>query len=220
MKRHTERFPYVKLGIQEALQSVPRGLEQGSYEEADAASMCVRGRHYLLDRTKYASEAAAFKLLEVEGFRTKHRLTFCTQLKGSFYNRARATGMQRLGRSGGGFMFVMHFDMHPSHTSMYFEVGQARLRSDEGWARCWERFLKMSDADKNKRLKLISSVQAASWIAKTAMGPPRPALIGTKLLCSYSQTEDLLECSCDVNSSLPAAAILQVALNPERSRNH
>eukprot|EP00802_Teleaulax_amphioxeia_P028315 Tamp_29964.p1 GENE.Tamp_29964~~Tamp_29964.p1 ORF type:complete len:152 (+),score=31.26 Tamp_29964:243-698(+) len=104
----------------------------------------------------------------------------------------------------------MHFDMHPFHTALNFVLLPDRLQSDLALAKCWERFLKMDDAGKNKRIKLICSVHTASWVAQKAMGPPRPALIGTKLDCQYRQSDDLLECTCDVNSSIAAAAILQV----------
>ncbi|KAJ1492096.1 hypothetical protein T484DRAFT_1772205 [Baffinella frigidus] len=37
-----------------------------------------------------------------------------------------------------------------------------------------------------------------------------PALIGNKLSCYYRQTPDLLECTCDVTSSMAAATIVSV----------
>lgn len=75
---------------------------------------------------------------------------------------------------------------------------------DKPFQRTWERFLKGDDAYKNARLKLITSVVDASWLVKKTIGKPVPALIGNKLTCHWRQTEDLLECTCDVNSSMAA----------------
>lgn len=75
---------------------------------------------------------------------------------------------------------------------------------DPAFANCFKRFLEGDDAYKNARLKLITSVVDASWIVKKTIGKPVPALIGNKLTCHYRQTEDMIECTCDVNSSMAA----------------
>jgi hypothetical protein len=57
-------------------------------------------------------------------------------------------------------------------------------------------------------LKLITSVVDASWIVRKTIGKPVPALIGNKLACHYRQTDDMIECTCDVNSSMAAKVSL------------
>lgn len=78
------------------------------------------------------------------------------------------------------------------------------LEQDTAFANCFNRFLQGDEAYKNGRLKLITSVVDASWIVKRTIGKPVPALIGNKLMCHYRQTEDMIECTCDVNSSMAA----------------
>jgi hypothetical protein len=96
------------------------------------------------------------------------------------------------------------------HTVMVFELDKASLTNDKPFATAFERFLAGDDAYKNKRIKLLTSVVDANWMVKKAIGQPVPALIGNKLSCYYKQTEDLCECTCDVNSSMAAAAIVGV----------
>jgi hypothetical protein len=75
---------------------------------------------------------------------------------------------------------------------------------DAPFANCFRKFLAGDDAYKNQRLKLITSVVDASWIVRKTIGKPVPALIGNKLQCHYRQSEDMIECTCDVNSSMAA----------------
>jgi len=110
-----QRFPYSRTGIEPAVQSVPRGLDANSWEEAEANTMPVRGAQYLKDKVKFPSLPAAFKLVEIEGFSTRTKTHFSTELASSFYNRSRAAGSKA-------FLLVVHFDLHPEHTAMVFEV--------------------------------------------------------------------------------------------------
>merc|ERR1712216_1120655 len=94
---------------------------------------------------------------------------------------------------------------------------QSRLRASQQAGRvdftpsCQTRTTSERDgAYKNKRIKLLTAVIDANWMVKKAVGNPVPALIGNKLACYYRQTEDMCECTCDVNSSMAAAAIVGV----------
>mmetsp|Transcript_6061 Transcript_6061/g.11729 ORF Transcript_6061/g.11729 Transcript_6061/m.11729 type:complete len:262 (+) Transcript_6061:263-1048(+) len=183
--------------------SMEMNKEEQSNSTVDATTFQVRGPNYLADKIKVASAPAAFDLVEVSGFSTEDKCMFTTERHDSYYKRARALDKKE-------FLFVMHFDLNPMHVVMVYELHGDALEKDKPFAQTFKRFLAGDDQYKNERLKLITSVVDASWIVKKTIGKPVPALIGNKLTCHYRQTEDMLECTCDVNSSMAAKAILGV----------
>lgn len=198
-----DSFPCLRFGIPPAGSSIPRGAGNTSWDYVDATQHSVRGDQYLSDKKKYPSKPAVFQLVEVAGFSTKEPCRFYSELQESFYQRARKAGRNV-------FIFIMHFDLRPMHTVMVFELDKDALANDKPFATTFQRFLQGDDAYKNKRIKLLTSVVDANWMVKKAIGQPVPALIGNKLSCYYRQTADLCECTCDVNSSMAAAAIVGV----------
>ena len=196
-------FPCLQHGVPPVEISIPRGLHSTSWDYVDATQHVVRGANYLADKKKYPSKPAAFKLVEVAGFSTDGPCRFYSELQDSYYSRAREAGRDV-------FLFIMHFDLRPMHTVMVFELDKVALQEDKPFANAFQRFLQGDDAYKNKRIKLLTSVVDANWMVKKAIGQPVPALIGNKLSCYYRQADDLCECTCDVNSSMAAAAIVGV----------
>jgi len=196
-------FPCLHHGIQPSNISIPKGLGGTSWDYVDATQHAVRGANYLVDKKKYPSQPAAFTLVEVAGFSTDGPCRFYSELPDSYYHRAREAGRNV-------FVFIMHFDLRPMHTVMIFEMDKGVLQEDKPFSTAFQRFLQGDDAYKNHRIKLLTSVVDASWLVKKAVGQPVPALIGNKLSCYYRQTDDLCECTCDVNSSMAAAAIVGV----------
>ena len=177
--------------------------DENGWDYVDATNFLVRGKGYLADKVKIPSLPAAFELAEFSGFASAERVKFTTERPDSYYSRARAAGRKQ-------YLFVMHFDLNPMHVAISFELLGDALEADPAFATCWKRFLSGDDDYKNKRIKLITSIVEASWIVRKTVGKPVPALIGNKLKCHWLQTEDLLECTCDVTSSIAAAAILSV----------
>jgi hypothetical protein len=104
----------------------------------------------------------------------------------------------------------MHFDLSHTHVVLSFELIEEVMLSDPAFATCWTKFLQGNDEYKSQRLKLITSVVDASWLVRKAVGKPVPVLIGNKLKTHWKQTENSLECTCDVTSSMAATAILSV----------
>ena len=198
-----DSYPCLNFGIPPVDISIPRGTGGTMWDFVDATQHDVRGPQYLTDKKKYPSKPAAFNLVEVAGFSTNGPCRFYSELKDSYYQRARAAGRNV-------FIFIMHFDLRPMHTVMVFELDKDALGNDKPFATVFKRFLEGDDAYKNKRIKLITAVVDANWMVKKAIGSPVPALIGNKLSCYYRQTGDLLECTCDVNSSMAASAIVKV----------
>mmetsp|Transcript_25114 Transcript_25114/g.63390 ORF Transcript_25114/g.63390 Transcript_25114/m.63390 type:complete len:255 (+) Transcript_25114:276-1040(+) len=186
-----------------AVHSMQMDKEEQSYSTVDSTTFNVRGPNYLEDRVKIASAPAAFDLVEVSGFSTEGKCMFSSARSDSYYARARAAGKKE-------FLFIMHFDLNPMHVVMVYELNGDAMEKDTNFANCFKRFLEGDDDYKNQRLKLITSVVDANWIVKKTIGKPVPALIGNKLQCHYRQSDDLLECTCDVNSSMAAKAILGV----------
>jgi len=200
-KQATE--PKIKHDVPNAIHTLHLGGQNQSWDYVNATNFVVRGPAYLSDRKKIPSLPAAFELVEVSGFSSHEKCRFSTERPDSFYGRARAMGRKN-------FLFVMHFDLNPMHTVMTYELNSQALEDDPAFSRTFKRFLEGDDAYKNKRLKLITSVVDANWVVRKTIGKPVPALIGNKLSCYYRQTDDLIECTCDVNSSVAASAILAV----------
>jgi hypothetical protein len=206
--------PYVKPTKGSVTLKVPHGVppvfhtlhlhdDENGWDYVDATEFNVRGKGYLTDKIKVASLPSAFELAEFSGFSSVERVRFSSDRPDSYYSRARAAGRKH-------FIFVMHFDLNPMHVAISFELLGDAMDKDSAFETCWKRFLSGDDEYKNKRIKLITSIVEASWIVRRTVGKPVPALIGNKLKCHWRQTEDLLECTCDVTSSMAAAAILSV----------
>ena len=206
-KTDPEAFPCLKYGISPVGITCARGPLETGFDFPDHAEHPVRGPKYLVDKVKIPSQPFAFNLVEVAGFQTHPGETcrFSADLEDSYYQRARKAGRNV-------FVFVMHFDLNPMHVVMVFELNENSLEKDLPFKTCFQRFLEGDDAYKNKRIKLLTSAVEANWIVKKAIGKPVPALIGNKLTCHYKQTADLCECSCDVNSSMAASAIVGVSV--------
>ena len=67
------------------------------------------------------------------------------------------------------------------------------------------------DAYKNSRIKLVTSIIDGGWLVRRAVGRPVQAYIGKTIPCSWKQSGDMLECTCDVASSFAMRMILRVA---------
>lgn len=197
------KVPRIDTGVPPANHTLRLGGETSSYDYVDARHFVVRGPNYLKDKKKQPSKPSAFELVEVSGFSSTEKTRFTTERTDSYYSRARASGRKN-------FIFVMHFDLNPMHTVMTYEMNPKALEEDPAFAKTFKRWLEGDDAYKNRRIKLITSVVDANWVVRKTIGKPVPALIGNKLTCYYRQTEDMIECTCDVNSSVAAAAILTV----------
>jgi hypothetical protein len=195
--------PRIEHGVPPVFHTLHLHDDENGWDYVDASCFQVRGKGYLEDKIKIPSLPAAFELAEFSGFASHERVRFSSERPDSYYSRARAAGRKN-------FIFVMHFDLNPMHVSISFELHGDAMETDPAFATCWKRFLSGDDDYKNKRIKLITSIVEASWIVRKTVGKPVPALIGNKLKCHWLQTEDLLECSCDVTSSMAAAAILSV----------
>ena len=195
--------PRVNHGVPAAVHSLILHDDENGWDYIDATQYNVRGKSYLSDKKKIPSEASAFETVEFSGFTTVNKTRFLSEQPYSYYARARAIGRKN-------FVFIMHFDLNPMHVALTFELNGDALEKDIAFSTCWKRFLQGDDSYKNKRIKLITSVVEANWMVRKAVGKPVPALIGNKLKCHWRQTDDVLECTCDVNSSMAAAAIVSV----------
>ncbi len=185
----------------------PFSLQQNGticgWDSIDASNFNIRGKDYLQDKIKAPSSSSAFRLVDFSGFSSVDKQPFSTDLQDSFLARARASGQT-------GFIFTMHFDLSHTHVVISFELIEEVMHSDPAFATCWTKFLQGNDEYKSQRLKLITSVVDASWIVRKAIGKPVPVLLGNKLKTYWKQTENSLECTCDVTSSMAATAILSV----------
>ncbi|EKX49469.1 hypothetical protein GUITHDRAFT_47973, partial [Guillardia theta CCMP2712] len=176
------------------------------WQVSDVTKTEVRGKNYLKDKQKIPSAASAFNLVSVHGFTSADKIRFATKdQRLQKWPRTLIPGTNRPK-----FMFVMHFDVEPQHLILAFELNEEVLETDKPFARTWKRFLEGNDAYKSERVKLITSLVQANWVVRKAVGKPVPAILGNKLTTSFYQTDDLLEATCDVTSSVFARAILSV----------
>uniref|UniRef100_A0A7S0NC99 Protein ENHANCED DISEASE RESISTANCE 2 C-terminal domain-containing protein n=1 Tax=Hanusia phi TaxID=3032 RepID=A0A7S0NC99_9CRYP len=182
------------------------GAARHNWQVSDVTKIDVRGKNYLKDRQKIPSETAAFNLVSVHGFTAADKIRFVTKdQRLKQWPRTRIPGTDKPK-----FMFVMHFDVEPQHLVLAFELNEEVLDTDKPFARTWKRFLEGNDAYKSERMKLITSLVQANWVVRKAVGKPVPAILGNKLTTCFHQTDDLLEATCDVTSSVFARAILSV----------
>jgi hypothetical protein len=195
--------PKIRHGIPPVWHTLELHDDVNGWDYVDATAFKIRGKGYLKDRKKVASMPSVFEMAEFSGYSAVERIKFATEQPDSYYARARSAGRKQ-------FMFVMHFDLNPMHAVMSFEVLGGSIKSDPAFETCWKRFLSGDDEYKNRRIKLITSIVQANWIVRKTVGKAVPALIGNKLQCHWRQTDDLLECTCDVTSSMAAAAIVSV----------
>jgi len=206
----------------------PDGAKLGShlncYSEPDASNFQVRGANYLRDRKKIPSSDFIFPIRGIDLFLTDA----CPENAGS--NGGVFGGNLREKPS-----FIINFRLPWGVLLAYFEIptrfipfiracyepgyDASTLPSLDSMSpsdRCVARFLKATDKEKDKTLKIVPIVVEGPWIVKSTVGG-KPAILGTKLPVTYvyqpaeNGKQLYLEADLDIVSSSAARGILSVA---------
>lgn len=103
-------------------------------------------------------------------------------------------------REGGDdrFFIIVHFRFAPHGFVTIYAMPKDRKQ----WPELFKTFAdkKTSDAERNKRFKIIPNVNDGPWVVRNAVGS-QPAILGKKLKTEYIVTDDYIEISVDVYSS-------------------
>ena len=162
--------------------ALPRGDHQNGWDSVDIASYSLDG----IDTSK----GCALALCEVAAFSSGVKVPFYTDLPRYTVD------------ANPHFEFVMHFDMHPMHLCMTF-VGLSFNRV--------KGFVETDDKDRNNRLQMIIKLVDGNCVVRRLLTEPFVANIGLTIPCHWKRTGNLLECTCDVASSVVMRGILSMA---------
>uniref|UniRef100_A0A7S1MCD1 Protein ENHANCED DISEASE RESISTANCE 2 C-terminal domain-containing protein n=1 Tax=Alexandrium catenella TaxID=2925 RepID=A0A7S1MCD1_ALECA len=188
-----------------------RGADQNSWDEADGASFQVRGPMYAQDRKKVYSDGALTQLALVDIFESEVDIANMTACKAAgTIRRIRRSGETRR-------LFVINFRVVPIHLVMVFALPPADQKGGNAALALLNRFMgaDMTDAERNKRLKVIPRVVKGPWVAKGLLGET-PGIVGTKIPTQYFVGENEIEASFQITASSMAQRIVRV-LKPASS---
>jgi len=182
------------------------------WSEVNGRRFHVRGLKYMSDKKKLASEESTFELVNVDLFATGSRNEHIAEWKFSTYQKARRNAE----RSGVPAPFMLIINWLIPGEPMYNQVNYFELKDekrDPEYERLLQHFLTgPNDAFRDKRFKLIPSVEEGPWIVKQGVGKT-PAILGSKLKQTYFRGDGYLEIDIDVGSSQIAAQVLKMCKN-------
>lgn len=187
-----------------------RGAVVNSWDEADATSFQVRGPNFAADRKKVKSKSPLGQLVSVDLFESETDIAHMTACKpAGTIRRIRASGDSRR-------LFIINFRVVPLHLVMVFALPPADQKGDAA-SDLIHRFAsgKMTDAERNQRLKVIPRVVQGPWVAKGLLGET-PAIVGKKIPTQYFVGANEFEASFQCTASSVAQRIVRV-LKPAAS---
>eukprot|EP00927_Polykrikos_kofoidii_P017412 TRINITY_DN17927_c0_g1_i1.p1 TRINITY_DN17927_c0_g1~~TRINITY_DN17927_c0_g1_i1.p1 ORF type:complete len:311 (-),score=37.43 TRINITY_DN17927_c0_g1_i1:534-1466(-) len=184
-----------------------RGRGNNSWDDIDATTYRVRGATYLEDHLKVYSAAAIGELVLVDMFETTADIPCVTSC-------AAAGTLQRL-RDGGEErrLVVMNIRAVPLVVVGVWALPSVDSVGGKGETDAlFARFVSgdMSDAEKQKRLKVIPRVVEGPWIVRRALGKENPAILGKVIPLLFYRSEDVLEISVGVFASTTARQIYRI----------
>jgi len=196
----------------------PSPLRQDAWCEPKASSFQVRGKNYLLDRKKFPSEEAAFKLLAVDMVQSEG--TICEGLCGHpnervqrAIRREKETGVPQLPP----FIFAVNLSIPGTqtyHLISYYGVENIDEIEQEKtpFGRLMKKFIfGNSDEFRNETFKLIPRIVEGNYIVRSAVGS-KPSIIGKKIKQHYILGERYFEIVVDISSDSIAQRIVKLAL--------
>merc|ERR1719382_2439259 len=104
--------------------------------------------------------------------------------------RGKIPGLREAGDSR--FFFTINFRLVPIQLALIFAVPRDAEWMAQPEGRCFQRFLKMSDEEKSRRLKVLPKVLEGPWLVQKGV-PDRPGVVGRKLKIEWYSKENHLE---------------------------
>ncbi len=191
----------------------PSGVN--TWSAADASTFKVRGPNYLNDRVKYESMPAMFETVKCDMFSVDEKVPFVANHPSAWRMRMRARGDNR-------FLIILNFMIPPVQCIMYYALEEGPLcwknDPDRPETTLWNRWLKLSQQEKEYRIKLMSRVAEGPWLARKAIAS-KPIVLGGKFPMDIVHKEnDYIEISCDcLQSSRSAKNIVAVLIGAGKS---
>ena len=181
--------------------------------EPDGRSFNLRGRSYMSDKVKVASDESFFRLVAVDFFKfSDHKERFgIASRPDNWVQQANAAARARGGVAP--YTFVLNVVI-PSSVNMsmviYFQVRREEdMLSDRPEAKLLRAFIAGDTAYRNERFKLLARPRGSALL-RTLIGD-KPALIGRKLAMPYFSGPNHFEVCVDVTSNTFAEYVTRVA---------
>ena len=181
--------------------------------EPDGRSFSLRGRSYMSDKLKVASEQSFFRLVALDFFKfADHKERFgIASRPDNWVQQANAAARARGGVAP--YTFVLNVVI-PSSVNMamviYFQVRREEdMTSDRPEAKLLRAFIAGDTAYRNERFKLLARPRGSALL-RTLIGD-KPALIGRKLAMPYFSGPNHFEVCVDVTSNTFAEYVTRVA---------
>jgi len=176
--------------------------QEHCWDEPDAGEARVRGPNYLTDKRKVNSKASMMELVAVDLYKSFEDFVHYAKSPKGKIAQMRADGDDR-------FMFIVNFRLVPIQFACIWAVPK-----DAGWLQSPEgvlfnRFLDMSDAERNHRVKVLPKVLEGPWLVKQGV-PDRPGVVGKKLALEYFKRQDHIEVSINCISSPAGRRLVQL----------
>ncbi|CAK0799801.1 unnamed protein product [Prorocentrum cordatum] len=180
--------------------------QEHCWDAPDATETLVRGRmalaDYLSDSRKIRSQSSMLDLVDVHLMKSREEVVFYSQSSKSRIKSLRKAGDSR-------FFFVLNFRLPPVHLCITWAVPE-----DCAWSRrpegvLFERFLRMSDKERNLRVKVLPKVTEGPWLVKTGM-PDRPGIVGKKVDIVHNSGPSHTEMSVNCISSSTGRRIVNL----------
>lgn len=162
----------------------------------------VRGKHYLTDRVKVATDHHMFHVVCADLNRVSQSEFHCAARSDSPLQRIQQEFPDRQ-------VFVLSFIVPgpPFYILAIYAVSkQGVFDEDTSFARLWQNFVEGNDKYRNSVFKMIARVTKGSYVVRKAVGET-PTLLGQKIKTSYFTGKNYIEVDVDLNSSNQAGTI-------------
>jgi len=197
---------------------LPRSIKSSSrhcWSKVDARRFNVRGKTYMQDGKKVKAGSGEFELIGVDVFATAGRNEHIAMWPMSTFQRMKRNAI----REGTSMPFVLIINWVVPGTPRYNQVNyfarkapphlDSKAPDDEQYERLLHHFLTGPDKFRDRRFKLIPSVEEGPWLVKKGVGNT-PAIVGGKLKQLYFQGDGYMEIDVDVGSSAVVGPILKL----------
>eukprot|EP01089_Gocevia_fonbrunei_P017485 TRINITY_DN5695_c0_g1_i1.p1 TRINITY_DN5695_c0_g1~~TRINITY_DN5695_c0_g1_i1.p1 ORF type:complete len:309 (-),score=54.30 TRINITY_DN5695_c0_g1_i1:114-977(-) len=185
------------------------------YDFLDHEELKLRGKTYLKDKVKVKAGEPILRLVNCDLFYSKEHLDDWSSHPESYISRLNNKGDKR-------FKFCLVFQFPPQHMAATWvldekssdddseEDNETKLynllkEKDHAFATLWKNWLAGDKTYRDERLKILPRVVAGGFIIRTALMTGKPAILGTKMTCKYTNkinTEaNYFHIDCDVYSS-------------------
>ncbi|GAQ87338.1 hypothetical protein KFL_003460080 [Klebsormidium nitens] len=161
----------------------------------------VRGKTYRKDGVKVKGGEPLLQLLAVDWFESSRRMDNVAQSPSSCMQGAEAKKMP--------FVFVINLQVPGSpcrSLAMYF-VSDRHIASGS----LLDKFANGDDNFRNRRFKLIPSIETGPFLIKRAVGS-KACLLGQALTCTWHRQDNYLEMDVDIGSSSVARNIVGLVI--------